>query len=35
MGQVQFEKYLKAESIRHELMVPKTPQQNGVVERLN
>jgi len=29
----QFEKYLKAEGIRHELTVPKTPQQNGVAER--
>ena len=31
----QFENYLKAEGIRHELTVPKTPQQNGVTERLN
>ena len=31
----QFEEYLKAEGIRHELTVPKTPQQNGVAERLN
>ena len=31
----QFENYLKAEGIRHELTVPKTPQQNGVAERLN
>ena len=31
----QFEKYLKAEGIEHELTVPKTPQQNGVAERLN
>ena len=31
----QFENYLKAEGIRHELTVPKTPQQNGVDERLN
>ena len=31
----QFENYLKAEGIRLELTVPKTPQQNGVTERLN
>ena len=31
----QFENYLKAEGIRHELTVPKTPQQNGVTESLN
>ena len=31
----QFENYLKAEGIRHELTVPKTPQQNGVAECLN
>lgn len=31
----QFEDYLKAEGIRHELTVPKTPQQNGVAEHLN
>ena len=31
----QFENYLKAEGIRHELTVHKTPQQNGVAERLN
>ena len=31
----QFEKYLKDEGIRHELTVPKTPQQNGVAEHLN
>ena len=30
-----FENYLKAEGIRHELTVPKTPEQNGVAERLN
>ena len=27
--------YLKAEGIRHKLIVPKTPQQNGIAERLN
>lgn len=31
----QFADYLKVEGIRHELTVPKTPQQNGVAERLN
>ena len=31
----QFEDFLKAEGIRHERTVPKTPQQNGVAERLN
>ena len=31
----QFQEYLKAEGVRHELTVPKTPQQNGVAERLN
>ena len=31
----RFQEYLKAEGIRHELTVPKTPQQNGVAERLN
>ena len=31
----EFETYLKNERIRHELTVPKTPEQNGVAERLN
>ena len=31
----EFESYLKNEGIRHELTVPKTPEQNGVAERLN
>ena len=31
----KFEKYLKDEGIRHERTVPKTPEQNGVAERLN
>ena len=31
----QFEQYLKSEGIRHEKTVPKTPEQNGVSERLN
>ena len=32
---VEFEGYLKSEGVRHELTVPKTPQQNGVAERMN
>ena len=31
----EFESYLKSEGIHHELTVPKTPEQNGVAERLN
>ena len=31
----EFNKYLRTEGIRHELTVPKTPEQNGVAERLN
>ena len=31
----KFETYLKSEGIRHELTEPKTPEQNGVAERLN
>ena len=31
----KFDQYLKSEGIRHELTVPKSPQQNGVAERLN
>ena len=31
----EFESYLKNEGIRHELTIPKTPEQNGVAERLN
>ena len=31
----KFETYQKSEGIRHELTVPKTPEQNGVAERLN
>ena len=31
----EFEKYLKQEGIRHELTVPKNPEQNGVAERMN
>ena len=31
----KFEAYLKAEGVRHERTVPKTPEQNGVAERLN
>ena len=31
----QFEDFLRKEGIRHERTIPKTPQQNGVAERLN
>lgn len=31
----EFEDYLKKEGIRHEYTVPKTPEQNGVAERMN
>ena len=31
----QFGNYLKAEGSRHELIVPKNPEQNGVAETLN
>ena len=31
----EFQEYLKAEGVLHERTVPKTPQQNGVAERLN
>ena len=31
----EFKRYLKGEGIRHELTIPKTPQQNGVAERMN
>ncbi len=31
----QFTNYLNSEGIRHELTIPKTPEQNGVAERLN
>ena len=31
----QFQEYLKSEGVRHELTVPKSPQQNGVAERQN
>jgi len=31
----KFDDYLKSEWIRHERTVPKTPEQNGVVERMN
>ncbi len=32
---IQFKSHLKAEGIRHELTIPKTPEQNGIAERLN
>ena len=31
----QFRRYLCSEGIQHEFTIPKTPQQNGVAERLN
>ena len=31
----EFQTYLKKERVRHELTVPKTPEQNGVAERMN
>ena len=31
----EFEEYCKREGVRHELTVPKTPEQNGVAERMN
>ena len=31
----EFETYLKKEGVWHELTVPKTPEQNGVAERMN
>ena len=31
----RFKEYLKSEGVRHELSVPKTPEQNGVSERMN
>ena len=32
---MEFTEYLKKEGVHHELTVPKTPQQNGVAERMN
>ena len=31
----KFQDYLKAEGVKHELTVPKTPEQNGVAEHQN
>ena len=31
----EFEQFCKGEGVHHELMVPKTPEQNGVAERIN
>ena len=31
----RFENYLRSHGIRHEFTIPKTPEQNGVAERLN
>ena len=32
---VEFENYLQKEGIKHQLTVPKCPEQNGIAERLN
>ena len=32
---LEFQSYLKREGIKHELTVPRSPEQNGVAERLN
>ena len=34
-GEFKFEEFLKSKGIRHECTIPKTPEQNGVAERLN
>ena len=34
-GEYEFTNYLKAAGSRHELTIPKNPEQNGVAERLN
>ena len=31
----KYEAYLKSEGVRHELTIPKTPEQNGVAEHMN
>ena len=31
----EFESYLKQEGIKHQLTIPKCPEQNGVAERMN
>ena len=31
----KFKNYLKTEGVKYELTVPKTPEQNGVAERMN
>ena len=31
----EFEVHLRAEGVRHELIIPKNPEQNGVAERMN
>ncbi|KAL5494293.1 hypothetical protein EMCRGX_G015594 [Ephydatia muelleri] len=31
----KFQEYLKTEGVRHELTIPKNPEQNGVAERIN
>ena len=32
---IEFEKFLKKEGIEHQYTIPKTPEQNGVSERMN
>ena len=32
---LEFQSYLKREGIKHELTVPRSPEQNGVAERFN
>ena len=31
----KFKSYLKSSGVRHELTIPKTPEQNGMAERLD
>lgn len=31
----EFADYLRSEGVRHERTIPKTPEQNGVAERMN
>jgi hypothetical protein len=35
MGSIILEEFLKCEGIRHERTIPRTPEQNGVAERMN
>ena len=34
-GECRVKSYLRTEGVRHELTVPKTPEQNGIAERMN